>query len=347
MKFLLIFTFSLLGSASVIAQQNPVEKSVEIPSPEVYSTIKVSNHTNVSNTGSTTVSVPLGGVSAMGHSIGATLNYSLSGIRASEISSNVGLGWNLDIGASLVRVVVGKPDENISNGMLRRPDLSLAMQNHLAKSTGVGYDPFDLNTLAEATTNGYDEASDIYKYNIDGLSGEFRFDHEGDVIFQPINNIKVEYDLNLQWIKLYSPSGKLFVFGGKPGESGFPIVDKSSTGNPFSQPMPDQQYINKWHLTEISDANGLPLIKVTYVKTAYESERIVECSSSYSSWRCSAGANNEVVQSCADYENPLRPGHSKDNSTGSIYVRVFNIVHYPKVIYNPHTSRSLKFNYPG
>ena len=88
------------------------------PSPEVYAALKIDAATRLSNTGATTVSVPLGSIESGSHEVSANLHYSTGGVKAAEVPTYIGLGWSMGIGASLTRVVEGGVTDEKDSGYL-------------------------------------------------------------------------------------------------------------------------------------------------------------------------------------------------------------------------------------
>lgn len=46
-----------------------------------------------------------------------TLSYSANGIKVDQVASNVGLGWNLNVGGGISRIVNGQPDYRFGTGV--------------------------------------------------------------------------------------------------------------------------------------------------------------------------------------------------------------------------------------
>ncbi len=135
-----------------------------IPSPEVYSALKMEDYTTVSNTGGGTLAVPLYTLQAEGLSTPVALTYDHGGIRAEEKASPAGLGWRVSTGASLTRVVVGIPDEE-RLGVMRKPERTKLMAELIDPTVT---DPRQgtaeySNLYNAARLEGYDDGADAFK----------------------------------------------------------------------------------------------------------------------------------------------------------------------------------------
>jgi hypothetical protein len=129
------------------------------------------------------------------------LNYNTSGIQVSQISSCVGLGWDLTAEAKISRIVRGIPDDQNDN-------------------EGKGWLYIDSYAIRDFPLNGteslratwlwgvlggepeLDCEPDLYYFSIPGMSGSFILGnggeniHDREVLFLPYQNIKVTYSLD-------------------------------------------------------------------------------------------------------------------------------------------------------
>ena len=130
-----------------------------LPSPSSQGIIGSQNSNGGLFSGSTTIQVPLfAAVANNGASVPVSLSYSTSGIKVAQVSTPVGLGWNLNAGGTITRVIRGIPDEYGS--MVNNP----ATLNHSK-----------LNGIVNGTT---DSEKDLFYLSFPGGGGRFIF--EGD-----------------------------------------------------------------------------------------------------------------------------------------------------------------------
>lgn len=82
------------------------------PSPTAYA---LGNYGNIPVglfTGSPNISVPLFTYKTGSIDLPLSLSYSSNGVKVDEISTNVGLGWNLNFGGVITRMVRDRADES-------------------------------------------------------------------------------------------------------------------------------------------------------------------------------------------------------------------------------------------
>jgi YD repeat-containing protein len=170
--------------------------SVSIPpSPNASSLGKYSEYPVDKSTGALSLSIPLLLLKEDDIEIPISLSYHGSGIKVQEESSNVGLGWSLNCGGVITRVMNGKPDEV---GFIRDG-------RNLPKAQIIDHN-FNIEFLKENTytwlLNLYnnntleDFEPDMFSYNVNGISGTFYFGNDGliknipenDYVIKPIFN---------------------------------------------------------------------------------------------------------------------------------------------------------------
>jgi len=147
MKISKILTFCLPLLCAVDAYSQDV-----VPAPPSASGIvsQVNIPVNLS-TGIANIQVPL--VSLLhnnGVDLPVTLSYSTRGIKVQDVAGPVGLGWTLNAGGAITRVVMGLPDED---------------QNFLLPSTNADY-----QSIAEGDKDG---ERDVFYFSWPGGSGKF------------------------------------------------------------------------------------------------------------------------------------------------------------------------------
>lgn len=89
-----------------------LNSQVLIPPSPSASSIGVKSSTGVNLvTGQPEISIPIWEIDISGYNLPITLNYDASGRKVEEIASWVGLGWSLNTGGIITRIVRGYPDE--------------------------------------------------------------------------------------------------------------------------------------------------------------------------------------------------------------------------------------------
>ena len=110
--FLLGFGFYLRGQGNILYDVNVIR-----PSPNAMSIVDRIMHPVDLYTGTPKISIPLCALQGQSFTIPISLDYDASGTNASEVSGPVGLGWSLNAGGLITRIVRNKPDDGI-NGFL-------------------------------------------------------------------------------------------------------------------------------------------------------------------------------------------------------------------------------------
>lgn len=162
MKKLLLMALGLIGATSYSQVQFPsthseiseqYSKLVPVPnSPEAeafsqYGNVDVNLHTGQPN-----IVVPIYTYSGNEMDLPISLTYDASGIKVNQIATNVGLGWNLNVGGRISRQVRGLPDDYEQAG-----NVYSSMRNNSVRQTvykwrdfyGYNYDEFLDATTAE------------------------------------------------------------------------------------------------------------------------------------------------------------------------------------------------------
>jgi RHS repeat-associated protein len=248
--------FSQRGSG-----QNNVVADVVHPAPNAaslgkYGDIPVSYHTGLPQ-----ISIPIYNLKEGSLSLPIAFSYHASGIKVEEMASWVGLGWSLQAGGVLTRVVRNAPDEDVS------------YSQHSGYWADYGYE-FNPNTsevqnLDKAASGQIDTEPDLFCFNVNGFTGKFFFNDNREVILVPQQDIRVEVLTSQhswghsfdEWI-LTMPDGVKYYFGGTDA------VEKSasSSGYVFNTNM----FIpSSWYLRRIESAGGEHLIELEYSTENY------------------------------------------------------------------------------
>lgn len=212
MKALSLFFISMLSGLVIYSQnQNPLNLSNITPStPEVSALGKYVDIPVGYSTGAPQISVPFHTLQAAAVSVPVGISYNASGIRVEEAATSVGLGWMLNTGASLSRVVHGLPDDDGNGYMYTTNKVRYILS---LSTTSSEY----INIHTNLIPNGLlDVEPDMYIFSVPGYSGKFYYDQDSSrFILSPYQHIKIEYSvsgLNTGFI-LTLPDGVKCYFG--------------------------------------------------------------------------------------------------------------------------------------
>ncbi|SEW36249.1 YD repeat-containing protein [Chitinophaga sp. YR573] len=244
--------FLLLLSNSLYAQEgdlNPTKFKVIPPAPNAaalgkYGDIPVSLSNGLPN-----ISVPLTKI-AVGNefNMDIDLSYHASGMGVAEVATYVGLGWSMNAGGAITRVIKGKPDEAGYVGQNGYSQIPLGWQTDAVDST---YERFRLS--ADGTN---DTQPDEFSYNFGGNSGKFVFGANYTVYTMPYHNIKIEakFDLGNMYFTVTTENGTIYIFKNPEITE---TVSACSTD--------ESESINSWYLTSVILPQSKRRIEFTYI----------------------------------------------------------------------------------
>lgn len=184
MRKLSFLVVSVIACFYLQAQSPQPQKFLPVlapPSPEASAFARYGNYQVNLFTGVPDISIPLYDIKVGELSVPISISYHASGIKVSDISSRVGLGWDLHAGGAITRKIMGKPDE--LNGNYLSADAT-SMQR---VRTPQEINPFiedGINYLFNVDRGYYDVEPDIFSYSIPGHTGKFLFNQKDN--FKPI-----------------------------------------------------------------------------------------------------------------------------------------------------------------
>lgn len=195
MKKTLFTIGALLIMAAVYAQQFTNDWGNYMkPSPGSYA---AGQDLNVNEaTGAVAYNVNLYALSQDDQSFPISLNYYSTGIRIDDYASFVGLGWNLNAGGMITKMVRGLDDEEPTKGYR------------------ANYATFSSISVDDVKSGDKDGEPDVYAFNMFGRSGKFVF-HPTTGKYIPLN----AEDILINWVTSPAPhfeitdqSGTVFHF---------------------------------------------------------------------------------------------------------------------------------------
>lgn len=238
---LLLISVASHGQGSYQHQIKP--PAVVPPSPDAaalgkYGSIPVGLHTGIPK-----ISIPLHVVKAGSLELPISLNYHAAGIKTSETSSWIGMGWTLDCGGAVSESVVGKPDKG---GFLSRTNLKSFHQIDWVNDFNY------LKAVADGGDFAADYESDFYFYSFPGQSGKF--------VYRQNQGTANPFLIPEAPIKVITLS------------NGYKIIDERGTIYRFNYPETTSytensvfvSYQSAYYLTSIRSADGKDSINLAY-----------------------------------------------------------------------------------
>ncbi len=234
---------------------NPINKDNFIPpSPEaaslgVYGNVPVSLYT-----GTTQINIPLCEAKSGGLVLPVSLSYNSSGIKVRDVSSRIGLGWSLNAGGVITRVINGRPDN--SKAALPPPNDDCSEEG-----SGIWYE--DLANWGPYNEHLKDQP-DKYYYNFASYTGSFYINSSGNVISGNPNDLVFEAELGEEQyctttemigFKITTSEGIIYFFN--PKEKSSTIQTNGYYNDPenelasslFNNPITG---VSAWYLSRIS-----------------------------------------------------------------------------------------------
>lgn len=260
-----------------------VYTSIIPPSPEAASLGKYVDTPVDLSTGQQTISIPLHTVQGKEVSVPISLSYIAGGgIKVEEMSSWVGLGWALNAGGNISRVVYGSPDEveefSINNyydadfndlyekhaNTLQKLSAGESL-NHCDETIFQSIQEFMIEDQKLYQTNYNDSEPDLYFYNFNGLGGKMFIDVDKKAHCMPYQAYKVLPPINGNEWHIRTDDGTQYFFG--EHQDGLYYATENTFLPANDEGQIDKTYRSAWYLTTIISANGKDTIRFNYTIT--------------------------------------------------------------------------------
>ena len=248
------------------AQEGPVPE-LRQPSPTAASLGTFAEVPVGLYAGKPQVSVPLHEATGIDMTLPISLDYQGGGVKVDEIPGWAGMGWTLQAGGAITRVVRGAPDEQGSGYINTGEDLDEYWE--IAEGTARGgtvydlwqendvppsFSDFDFYMRADllTTPQGRDAQPDEFFFNFAGQSGQFMMDTDGQARPIPYNNTHIEMVgpgiEGVSW-KITTEDGTIYTFEEEE-------TSRSTLGW--------VTWVSTWYLTKVESPNG-ETVHLSYV----------------------------------------------------------------------------------
>ena len=209
MFFLLI---CLVGTVCYAQNTHPYQLSKIVPmNPEAAKFANYFYTPSVSSTGSIPIDIPLYELVVDGVTIPISLSYQTSGIRVTDLSGSVGLGWSLNVGGGIYRSINGLPDDKQENASTFLNTL-YPMSNYVGEVSPVTLQDQSVRS-AIYSNSGYDINQDNYSYNFLGRTGGLFFNKQFQLKQLNADKLSVSFDSNyLNYFLAKDDSGNSYKF---------------------------------------------------------------------------------------------------------------------------------------
>ncbi len=201
--------------------------------------------------GAAQINVPICALSSKELKVSVSLNYTAArGIKIQDYATSVGLGWQLNAGGAVTRVVRGFPDE-LPNGYLGTGLAGKKIEDVNNNVPGATLPAGLNNGLSVPTTDG---EPDIYYAQTPFFAFQFTFDGSGNPVVSNDNGIKVlplSFNSQNSFFKIIDDQGNEYLFT---------TIEKTTTnlyGTSYTFPT-------TWYLTNITSFNSKDVINFSY-----------------------------------------------------------------------------------
>lgn len=267
---------ALLLSGSLSAQEEnkstfqELKKLPVAPSPNASALGKFGDIPVSLSTGIPTISVPFYNYEdkTKGLNLNVSLSYHAGGHKVEDMASNTGLGWALSAGGAISRTMRGRPDDMESGYLQTGPvplfnttsfDYQLSQPFYsppISEGVCAANSTF-ANEVSMIASGERDGESDLYNFNIGGMSGKFFFKKDGSIQLISQSNIKVSYS--------GFPIGQFTITDGKGVRYILADVEASQSTPSTGASAPFiPSYNSSWYITRVISADGKDTIKFAY-----------------------------------------------------------------------------------
>jgi len=229
------------------------------PAPNAAAITKAAVLGTTKNTGAVNVNIPVVQLNGKKLNVAVSLNYASSGIKVDELASRVGMGWSLNAGGVITRIIRGAPDEYGTRVTLHAPITdNWASYNFMAgisNINGIGADN--------------DPEPDLFNFSFGSYSGAFVLDSSMNAVQIPSSPLKIEKNFfSTDWnFKITTPDGVRYYFGGSNATEISKRLDNAGTsifgGSTLYAYLP-----TAWYLIKIEHSNG-ETINFSYTPIEY------------------------------------------------------------------------------
>jgi hypothetical protein len=244
-KFCIVVSFLMM--AGICQSQNNTK--IIPPSPNAASLGKFVDMPVGYYSGIPQISVPIYEIKSGNFTLPISIDYHAGGIKVEEVASSVGLGWALNAGGVVTRVIRGYADDcNIGylnfNGSIYGPILSTYNQSNTN----------EFGKLRAYERGEQDTEPDLFYFNFNGVAGSFCFNETGEIIQQPFQKIKIERMGNgysIFGFNIITEDGTKYIFTEKEAVTSYTVC--SGLGGNSSGPGECNSFdlASSWYLKQI------------------------------------------------------------------------------------------------
>lgn len=185
-----IFIIASIITFCINAQEPTTPNSVLSPNAAslgLYGEIPVSPFTGIP-----LIEIPIHETTIGNHKLSVSLSYHANGIRPDQRPGWTGLGWTLNAGGCISRIVNGNADDIYKPTEL--PDGRGFYYTHYRLDYDIWNTGYNVYKLALSDSLNFDNAPDKFIFNFMGYSGSFYMNEKGKWVVQCDKKLRVEFD---------------------------------------------------------------------------------------------------------------------------------------------------------
>ena len=250
------------------------------PSPNAssqakFAAIPVNLHTGIPN-----IQAPLMTLSGRHLNVPIGLSYHAGGFKVQEIAGPVGLGWALNAGGVITRVVQGIPDDDTDGysgknkwGDRIVPIESYEVSGEFTSDLLVGYNAQSMSDFSQGRVDGQ---PDMFYFNILGRSGRFVLDPDGKAVLLPHQDVEIKLTSRggsqqdgefLVW-SITTEDGTVFTFGAQGASEEAGAAREVTTAEYLvGGNLEDERtanYTSSWYLSSITSPQSSEEVTFAY-----------------------------------------------------------------------------------
>ncbi len=274
---------AFIVNSQILNYEKELERMVKLPNtPEAEAFAKYGNTSVSMYSGTPNISVPIYTIQGRELDLPINLSYDASGVKVSQMASNVGLNWNLNVGGRISRTINGLADGNLSivgtsySSIYYNNNISVggnATGKKLTELIGDYLNPpstfptrFAAETyfkfLKDVSDNKLDTQPDYFSFNALGYSDVFVYDLDSTGVFVALDNPRTQVTASLTTgNNPYVTSWTIITENGTKFSFNLAEITESTNGGP-SEVI--QVYNSSWFLTQIESPNKKDLYQFTY-----------------------------------------------------------------------------------
>ncbi len=259
--FVIIMIKSIPSSGQELNNEISGTYQVGLPSPTAASFAKQAETQIGLFTGTPSISIPLVDLEEYDLHLPISLSYSAKGVKVEEIADWVGMGWALNAGGVITRIMRGIPDEIFGSGYMSTGNQVKAFKH---KNPTQQYD-----FLSDKIDNFIvDPEPDLFFYKFGGHSGKFVLDHGNhciNVYTIPLSNIDISCTItnnDITEFVIVTDNGTRYIFSD---------IEKNTLYGEQNLPP----HVSSWYLSKIESASGDGIIEFEYYYSAPDTSHLV------------------------------------------------------------------------